>query len=323
MSILFRILLLMMTTASPAFADSLYPSVLPGSLYVGESKGVLSQQAELYLLDANYFVLRQSFSRREMSFTRDLTGLWLQTDSGAILQLSNAHGLLLICNVGGERNLYCRFPGIGGQPADELVLQERPFSMPEFSIMGRLEQCKDHLALTDSATGRVFSPLSAETALPEHTNQPLFVDAVIRPSHEGCILTRLRSYSRNIPEPQAVQGTADFAALVAGRSWRLQSLPGVPSASCIFTPQGPGTGTMELSGQGLYLLLRYDIRGETILLQADDAAKAMLQQLKAEALLPLLHVRRWKQQGRILLLSTGQGQHFVCNLADHDPRMPR
>jgi len=80
---------------------------------------------------------------------------------------------------------------------------------------------------------------------------------------------------------------------------------------------------MELSGPGLWLLLRYEVQGESILLQSDAASRNMLQRLGAEALLSLLEVSHWKQQGRILLLSTDQGQHFVCNLADHDPRMPR
>lgn len=314
------IVCLLLSVAAPvgmgAAARFPFARLQPGSFYTGEvQQDSLRQQAELHLLDNGYFVLRQNFCRGERNFTRHMTGHWLQTNDGALLQMDNSHGLGLRCNVGGERNLYCPLPGIGGQEVQTVLLREGAFTMPEFSVMGRLEQQGEGFILTDSATGRVFQ-LRENAALADLAT-PLFVDAFIRPDSTGCTLLRLRSSSRSLPQAQ----TADFTADAVPHVWLMQA--GDEAVTCIFTPEDDRHGIVTLSGPGLHLRLPYRVDGTALTLTAQDADRDMLQGLGAEELLYLPAVERWRLSGTALVLHTEDGRQFMLKRADSEPRIWR
>ena len=315
------ILCLLLSVATPvglgAAAQSPFARLQPGSLYAGETRqSGLRQQAELCLLDDGYFVLRQSFRKGDKDFTRHMTGLWLQTDDGALLQLDNSHGLALRCNVGGERNLYCPLPGIGGQGVQTVLLREGAFVMPEFSVMGMLERQGESFTLTDSASGRVFQ-LQKSAELVDIPDTPLFVDALVRPGSTGCTLLRLRSSSRSVPQEQA----ADFTADAARHVWLMPA--GDEAATCIFTPEDDRHGFVTLSAPGLYLRLPYTVDGSALALTVQAADMDMLQGLGARELLHLQAVKRWRLSGPDLVLHTADGRQFMLKRADSEPRIWR
>ena len=170
------ILLLWVATVLPQVSQaavaalSAHVPLQAASLYTGgEHVNGGEQRVELYLLDGNFFVLRQiAAPKGKKAVTRDMTGSWRQVEDGALLQLTNRYGLALSLNIGGSGNLYGDFfPAPDGFP-HSLALKKVPFRKPSFSIMGRLDRIAGRATLTDSATGRVFAPAEGDAlaALP-------------------------------------------------------------------------------------------------------------------------------------------------------------
>ena len=300
--------------AAPAYAP-----LSAASFYTGEERTERGERrVELYLLDGNFFVLRQTDTLRgRTATTRDMTGIWRQVEGGALLQLSNRHGLTLRLNIGVRRNLYGDFLSSPNGFPQSLVLKESPFRMPSFSVMGRLDRVAGRATLTDSATGRVFTPAAGEalTALPEEN--PLFVDAVILPAKNGCAVERIRSFSSRFPSQADTAPTdRDFAASVEGVVWLLPPLPGLPAASCAFRGRGKGRGSLEVTGPGLRLAADYDLRGRSLSVAVSKEDSRMVNACGAEALPRMLaSVRSWSLENDALVLTATDGQSFLLEKA--------
>ena len=181
------------------------PAVLePGSLYVGSAReGDGEIQVELRLLDDHFFVLRHSFTRQGKAGTaQDFAGYWKQVENGALLQLINRHGLSLLFNIGGGGNLYGDLSFVSGRPLWSVTLKKVLWSARSFILMGRLEQGTHagRASLTDSATGRVFSPVRGAVLEALPTDTPLFVDVEVMLDGNGLVVERVRSFSSRMPE---------------------------------------------------------------------------------------------------------------------------
>lgn len=299
------------------------------SLYAGgERTEGGERRVELYLLDGSFFVLRQiSAPRGGEAVTRDMTGHWRQVEDGTLLRLSNRHGLSLRLNIGGGGNLYGDFFPAPGGPVQSFILKRSPFRMPSFCLMGRLDRAKGRAALTDSATGRVFTPLAGEAlaALPGG-EEPLFVDVEVLPAKNGLRVQRVRSFSGRFPsQAQAAPSAGDFAAAVSGTVWLLPSLPGLPAASCVFSGDGKGNGVLEVTGPGLHLSADYALRGTSLTFSVGKADAEMLRACGAEALARMLtSVRSWSLEGGALVLNAADGQSFLLEkAAPRDPMFSR
>ncbi len=326
--IFFVILLCAATNLSMCLPVSAAPSghaaLRAHSLYTGGERGEKGERrVELYLLDGNFFVLRQSFSARgKAAVARDMTGTWRQAEGGSILRLSNRHGLSLRLNIGG-RDLYGDFfPASNGLPQC-LVLKETLFSKPSFNVMGRLERAKDQVTLTDSATGRICTHVKDDALAALPGTDPLFVDAMVLPSKNTCTIERIRSFSTRFPSQAETELTnEDFRAAVEGVVWLLPSLPGLPTSSCTFSGKGKGQGSLEVTGQGLRLEAKYALNGQSLnfIVRKEDAK--MLHACGAEALPRILtSVRSWSLETGALVLTASDGQSFLLEKAAPHGRM--
>ena len=312
------------TSQAAVAALSGHAPLRAASLYAGgEHAGGGEQRVELYLLDGNFFVLRQiAAPRGKKAVTRDMTGFWRQVEEGALLQLTNRHGLALSLNIGGSGNLYGDFfPAPDGFP-HSLALKKSPFRKPSFSVMGRLDRIAGRAALTDSATGRVFAPAEGEALAALPGKDSLFVDAVILPAKNGCAVQRIRSFSTRFPSQAGSAPTdGDFAARVAGEVWLLPSLPGLPAASCVFSERGKGQGALEVTGPGLRLTADYVLRGPGLTFSVRKEDARMLEACGAEVLPRMLaSVRSWSLEGGALTLTSADGQSFLLEKAAPDRR---
>ncbi|MBS6828981.1 MAG: hypothetical protein KH208_03780 [Desulfovibrio sp.] len=279
------------TSQAAVAALSGHAPLRAASLYTGgEHAGGGEQRVELYLLDGNFFVLRQiAAPRGKKAVTRDMTGFWRQVDDG--------------------------FP-------HSLALKKSPFRKPSFSVMGRLDRIAGRAALTDSATGRVFAPAEGEALAALPGKDSLFVDAVILPAKNGCAVQRIRSFSTRFPSQAGSAPTdGDFAARVAGEVWLLPSLPGLPAASCVFSERGKGQGALEVTGPGLRLTADYVLRGPGLTFSVRKEDARMLEACGAEVLPRMLaSVRSWSLEGGALTLTSADGQSFLLEKAAPDRR---
>ncbi|WP_298032638.1 hypothetical protein [uncultured Desulfovibrio sp.] len=311
--------------AAPSAAVSAHVPPPATGLYAGgERAGRGERRVELYLLDGNFFVLRQiSVPRGGEPVTRDVTGLWRRTGDGALLRLSNRHGLSLRLNVGGGGNLYGDFFPAPGGTAQGLVLKKSPFRPLSFRLMGRLDRAGGRAALTDSATGRVFAPLAGEALAALPGEDPLLVDAEILPGKNGTRVRRVWSFSGRFPSwASAAPSAGDFSAAAGGAVWLLPSLPGLPAASCVFSGNAKG-GALEVTGPGLRLSADYTLRGTGLTFSLGDADAGMLRACGAEALARMLaSVRSWSLEDGALVLDAADGQSFALERAAPRGPMP-
>ena len=305
-------------------AFSAHAPLPAASLYVGgERTEGGERRVELYLLDGNFFVLRQiSVPRGGEAVTRDMTGHWRQMEDGSLLRLSNRHGLSLRLNIGGGGNLYGDFFPAPGGSVQSFVLKKSPFRIQSFCLMGRLDRAGGRAALTDSATGRIFTPLAGEALAALPGEDPLFVDVEVLPAKNGLRVQRVRSFSSRFPsQAQAAPSAGDFSAAVSGTVWLLPSLPGLPAASCVFNGDGKGNGALEVTGPGLHLSADYALRGTSLTFSVGEADAGMLRACGAEALARMLaSVRSWSLEGGALVLNAADGQSFLLEKAA--PRGP-
>lgn len=238
----------------------------PGMCYAGELPGPGGARVELQLLEDSFFSLREVFAPRGgRRVTRDSTGVWRQVEEGSLLRLTNGYGLSLRLNVGGEGNLYGEFSFRSSLPPASLTLKRVSRAVRPFVIMGRLKRSEGGGAdLTDSATGRVFSPVEggALAELPPET--PLFVDALVLPKGAGLRVEAIRSFSPFMPERPSdgggENGARGFADAAEHQVWLLPGLPGVTEASCFFSGMENGPGMLEVNGPGLRLVVSVEER---------------------------------------------------------------
>ena len=286
-----------------------------GSMYAGGDTTAQGQRrVELYLLDGNYFVLRQiATPKGKEAFVRDMTGHWRQSDGGALLRLSNRHGLALGLNVGGGGNLYGDFFPLPDEKSQSLVLKKSAFRAVTFTIMGSLERG----TLTDSSTGRAFSVSGKADVLAKvDAEKALFVDAEVTQTEKGLRIERIRSSSTRFPsEAQGAPSAQEFSASVEGKTWLLPVLPGFPTGACFFNGS-KGSGSLEVTGKGLRLVVPYTLRGNdlTVTVSEDDVQK--LRAVGAEILVNMLRtVRSWSLESGALVLAAAEGQSFLLEKA--------
>lgn len=300
----------------PAPASAVYAPLEPDSSYMGGMRGKNGEmRVEVHLLDGNFFVLRHRFvPEGKTAVSRDITGNWRQLDEGSLLQLANRQGLLLHLNVGGAGNLYGDFrPAPDGFP-QSLVLKKAPRRSLSFNLMGRLDRRGGRASLTDSATGRVFSPVTgaALAALPD--NEPLFVDVEALPVKNGLVIREVRSFSSRLPSDSGASlSGGHFADAAGGHVWRLPLLPGLTAASCIFRGGGKERGTLEVAGRGLHLTAAYEeLHGRRLAFAIRREDGAMLRACGARALLAMLAgTPSWSVEGEALILTGDDGRSFL------------
>lgn len=289
----------------------------------GES-GRAESRVELHLLDDSFFVLRQmSFVPGKEPVVRDLTGLWRQVEGGSILRLTNKHGLELGLNIGAGGNLYGDFFPLPGEKIPSFVLKLAPPKKQSFFLMGTLERASGRSSLTDSSSGKVFSPLSGEALAKLPEENPLFVDVEVTPRGKGLRVERVRSASSRFPQYGAATPTAQhFAGDVESAVWMLPPMTGIAAASCSFKGDGQGKGLLEVTGKGLRLTADYTITGAKVLFTITEQDERNLRAVGAEALTRMLKsVRTWAVEGGALVLTEAEGQSFVLEKAVARGRM--
>ena len=232
-----------------------YGLLASDSLYEGLARSADDElRVELRLLDGNFFVL--SIGATPSGGTaraHDITGNWRQLEEGALLQLTNLHGFALRLNVGGGGNLYCHlpFPFALGEPAQSLVLRQAPFRARPFSLMGRLESHAGRMLLTDSASGRVFEPVTGTAPAALQENGPHFVEVEGLPGRGGFVIEKTYGASTPLPMRSMLPPVdEDFTAVAAGKLWRLPLMPGLPAASCLFSVSAAKRGSLTVTADG-------------------------------------------------------------------------
>jgi hypothetical protein len=301
-------------------APSDYGSLAPDTLYESLARSADGEpRLELRLLDGNFFVLRVGAAPPGgTARARDLTGNWRRLEGGALLQLTNAHGLALRLNVGGDGNLYGHFPFAPGEPTPSLALRQAPFRARPFSLMGKLESREGRTRLTDSASGRIFEPVTgiAPDALWE--NGSLFVDVEGLPNGGGFVIEKTRAVfappPTRFPLPP-VEG--DFAAVAGGGIWRLPPMPGLPAASCLFSVSAKGRGSLTVTGRGVRLTVAYEeLRGQRLLFRIKKGEARKARAGGAEALLAMFVGEcAWTLEKDALVLTTAAGASFPLERA--------
>ncbi len=305
----FACILLLMALPAPAPAS--HVRLEPGMCYMGEQSGHGGTRVELQLLDDNFFSLREVFAPRGgRRVTRDSTGVWRQVEDGSLLRLTNGYGLSLRLNIGGEGNLYGEFSFRASLPPMSLTLKRVSRAVRPFVIMGRLERSEGRRAsLTDSATGRVFSPVEggALAALPPEN--PVFVDALVLPEAAGLRVETIRSFSPFMPESPPDSGGEDVARGFAGAAenqvWLLPELPGVTEASCFFSGMESGSGMLEVNGPGLRLVVSVEERpGRRLAFTLGEEDARMLRAAGFEELPGIFSGEyAWSREGGTLVLT--------------------
>jgi outer membrane protein TolC len=241
----------------------------PLSLYEGAVRDTGGEsRVELRLLDDNFFVLSSSIAPQGgPAVARDIVGRWERTRGGDLLQLTNLHGLALRLNVGGEGTLYGDFRLAPDRPAQSFALKEAPFRARSFVITGRLERREGRAVLTDSASGRIFTPVTGAVPAGE---EPLFVEVEGMPAQDGFAVKRVRSVSARMPERSMPAPAAGDVADIEDGARRLPAPAGAR-----------GTGTRNLGTQA----------AETFTM-AEAAARAVKANPGVEAKLLLLEQAR-------------------------------
>lgn len=311
--------LLLQPVASLGGGREAFAPLKAGSFYAGSLRNSRGESTvELHLLDQNFFVLRQTLTPQgKPPFTRDLTGNWRQVGDGALLRLTNRHGLALGLNIGGGGNLYGDFFPLPGVKLESLILKKASPKSQTFFVIGSLERSPNHSALTDSASGREFTLLHGEGLATLPAESPLFVDAEVMLTKKGLNVKSIRSFSQNFPQYAAIAPTQQyFKASVEGASWLLPPIAGLPVASCTFQNGTQGNGVLEIMGKGLRLSAAYTLVGAKLQFSIKEHDSRTLQALGAEALVHMLEgVRSWAMEGDALVLADDGGQSFLLEKA--------
>lgn len=326
---LLGLLLLAWGAAQACAATVAYAPLKPASLYAGVAQAEHGRlRVELRLLDGNFFVLTQEFTPKgRQAAARDLTGNWRQVEDGALLQLTSRHGLSLRLNVGGGGNLYADFSLAPGAPPQSLVLKKAPWRNRPFNLMGRLDRpaasAKEgggpgaEASLTDSATGRVFAPVTGKALDSLPADNPLFVDAVATLQKNGLRVEEIRSHSTRMPSHSGnVQAGQTFAHMAGGQFWRLPAQAGLPQATCFFNPSGQrtgGRGSVEVTGPGLRLVAAYEeLSGQRLAFTVKKEDARMLRSAGFQALLETFEgVSSWSLENEALVLTAANGRSVV------------
>ena len=282
-------------------AQASYAVLAPGSLYAASlGHGV---EVRLRLLENQFFVLTQTRPKGDNGPPLCLTGRWAQTSGGALLQLSNNHGLALCFNVGGGGSLYGTSVGRPGLPPQSLTLRKKPHTPAPFIIMGNLEFRNGQAVLTDSASGVAFAPVTGKDLDALNKSAPVFVEAEVSPLKRGLRVERLRSATER--GPSAAAPAEERFVDVAGKGvWLAPPLPGVPATACFFHPAGQGRGTVEITGPGVRLTAAYqELPGQKLLFRVAEAEARNARDGGAGALLDFLGGEAaWTRAGGALLL---------------------
>lgn len=338
---LLALLLLAWGAAQARAATVAYAPLKPASLYAGVAQAEHGKlRVELRLLDGNFFVLTQEFTPKgKQAAARDLTGNWRQVEDGALLQLTSRHGLSLRLNVGGGGNLYADFSLAPGAPPQSLVLKKAPWRNRPFNLMGRLDRPAAsgkegggpdaEASLTDSATGRVFVPVTGKALGSLPADNPLFVDAVATLQKNGLRVEEIRSHSTRMPSHSGnVQAGQTFAHMAGRQFWRLPAQPGLPQVTCFFNPSGQrtgqrtgghvgGRGSVEVTGPGLRLVAEYEeLSGQRLAFTVKKEDARMLRSAGFQALLETFEgVSSWSLENEALVLTAANGRSVVLEKA--------
>lgn len=307
----FAWLALLLAHSAPALAS--HVRLEPGMCYAGEQRG--GTRVELQLLENHFFSLREVFApHRGRRVTRDSTGVWRQVDRGSLLRLTNRHGLSQQLNVGGRGNLYGEFSPRASLPPMSLTLKRVSCAVQPFVIMGKLERSAGGRAsLTDSATGRIFSPVEGGALAELPPENPLFVDALVLPKAEGGLrVERIRSVSSVIPKspPDSGEdegnGVRGLARAVENQVWLLPELPGVTGASGFFSGRETGPWVLEVSGPGLCLMVSVEEKpGRRLLFSLGAGDLQMLRAAGFEDLPGIFSGEyAWSREGDTLVLTS-------------------
>ena len=284
-----------------------YTSLAPATLYVSMPGTPGVGEVRLWLLDNNFFVLRQMpGDKRKGSAALCLTGRWRQVENGSILQLVNRHGLSARFNIGGRGNLYGSMPTPPDMAPRSMVMKAIPYRMESFTLMGLLEHRNGRLTLTDSASGLVFFPVTGEGADGVQA-EPLFVEAEVFLSKGSLRIERLKSSTADIPP--ALRSKENFADAVEGIVWRIPPSREAPAMSCTFRPKGAERGALEIAGSGVRLEATYKELPRQrldISIRAENARAAHTGEI--EALLRVFNgPLSWSLENDALVLTTPDG----------------
>ena len=285
-----------------------YTSLAPATLYVSMPGPPGVGEVRLWLLDNNFFVLRQMpGDKRKGGAAPCLTGRWRQVENGSILQLVNRHGLSVRFNIGGRGNLYGSMPTSPDMAPRSMVMKAIPYRMEPFTLMGLLEHRDGRLTLTDSASGLVFSPVTGEGADGGAQANPLFVEAEVSLGKGSLRIERLKSSTADIPP--ALRSKENFAGAVGGIVWLIPPTREASAISCAFRPLGAKRGALELAGPGVRLEATYkELPGQRldISIRVEDARAAHTGEI--EALLRVFNgPLSWSLENDALVLTTPDG----------------
>ena len=302
-----------LVAASPVLSSSTpetsaeYTTLTPATLYAGKTGHPDAGEVRLWLLDNNFFVLRQVPGGKGKSGSGPcLTGRWRQVENGSILQLVNRHGLSVRFNIGGRGNLYGSMPPPPDMAPRSMVMKTIPYRAEPFTLMGLLEYRKGQRTLTDSASGLVF-PMTGEGVDAASQTNPLFVEAEVSLSKGNLRIERLKSSTAEIPS--SMRGKENFADAAGSTVWLIPPTRGVSSISCAFHPGGAERGSLEIAGPGVRLEATYkELPGQKldISIRAKDARAARTDEI--EELLRVFNGQlSWSLENDALVLTTPEG----------------
>lgn len=277
----------------------------------------MAYEAFLRLRDGHFFILHERvFLPGGKAEERSLTGTWRQIGGGTLLQLANRNGLTLKLNVGGAGDLYGGVRALRARTLSVVFKKTEDRPRP-FAVMGLLSFKDRKAALSDVASGRIFS-LAPDARLDALAAQgtPLFADAEVEEEGEGLRLTHLRGTSTRLPAPTD-RSPATFDRIADGDLWRL-SAPGLPPLPCTFARIGSAKGAFEAVGQGLRLRAVYEIRESGIGFRVDENDARLLEMSGAGALPRLLaRIQYWDVEGDVLVFS--EKERTLCILERTGP----
>ena len=288
-------------------AENSFPMIAPGSLYVGDVPEYM-EQAWLYLLDDNYFILKKTRSVNGKSRSlSQFTGRWRQIDGGANLQLTNAFGLQLNMNVGCSGNLYSSVQTAAAMSAQTLVMKKAPFSKPLFRIAAVLESHGGKVVLTDSAAGRSFSPVEGDLGN-KISNEPIFIEAEVSLLKKGIKIEKIYSSTEKLPSSLR-QKDERFVDVAGGGTWQNEPGDGMAAASCYFHEKGAASGILEISGSGLHLELSYRVDQQVLVFMLASGNKVADMSPEAHRWLEVLRGEiAWRHEGDLLVLHSRSGR---------------
>ena len=290
-------LLCMPTGALAAFPPLTAPVAYEARV---ETDGV-SYELLLRLRPGHLFILHEKVTMPGgKTQERSQTGRWRQTSDGALVQLSNRHGLMRRLNVGGSGVLYGHVNNARLRPLT-LTLKTVHDKPRPYALMGELRREGPQATVRDAASGQLVT-LEADPRLDQLVaskgDAPQWVELDVEEHTTGLRLLHVRS-SAPLREGRTAMPLLEKAA--EGGVWRLK-IEGLPSLRCQISQEGDDRGVLQINGQGLHVRVPLEASSDTVQFRVDaDSARTVREAGYGPLLSVLERTRTWDMEGEMLI----------------------